>query len=98
MVVATRHSRPWPLSGALKQRPHDQRVDEASPPRSYIGGELFGNLDRRISGVSAARVDVDDDVVSVRQRASAAPAGGGGVLFGRGDTQCAVSVGDLSDG
>jgi hypothetical protein len=55
-------------------RPAEQAA--ISPPRSHIGGDLFGNLDRRISGVSAARVDVDDDVVRVRQRASTAPAGG----------------------
>ena len=70
----------------------------ALPPRSYVGSDLFGNLQRRVSGVSAARVDVDDDIVSERQRASTAPAGGTGVLLSRSGTQCAVRVGDLPDG
>jgi hypothetical protein len=57
----------------------DDLASMASPPRSYIGTELFGNLHSRIGRVGAARVDVDNDVVSVRQGVSAAPAGGGGV-------------------
>src|SRR4029078_12635270 len=73
-------------------------VTRALPPRSYVGSDLVGNLDRRVSGVSAARVDVDDDIVFERQRASTAPAGGTGIQFSRGGTQCAVGVGDLADG
>src|SRR6476659_9681194 len=53
-------------------------VTRALPPRSYVGSDLIGNLQRRVSGVSAARVDVDDDIVFERQRASTAPAGGAG--------------------
>ena len=76
----------------------DFPVTRALPPRSYVGSDLIGNLDRRVSGVSAAGVDVDDDIVFERQRASTAPAGGTGIQFSRGGTQCAVRVGDLADG
>src|SRR6478609_1304156 len=69
----------------------------ALPPRSYIRSDLVGNLQRRVSGVSAARVDVDNDIVPVRQRPSTAPAGGPGMLLSRGGTQCAVRVGDQPD-
>src|SRR3954454_9669383 len=75
-----------------------RRSHAALPPRRYIGSDLVSDLHRRVSGVSAARIDVDDDVVSVRQRASTAPAGGAGVLLSRNGTQCAVSVGNLLDG
>src|SRR6478735_6984053 len=73
-------------------------VTRALPPRSYVGSDLIGNLHRRVSGVSAARVDVDNHIVSERQRASTAPAGGTGVLLSRGGAQCAVRVRDLPDG
>src|SRR4051812_23660320 len=75
-----------------------RRSYAALPPRNYIGSDLVGDLHRRVSGVSAARIDVDDDVVTVRQRAPAAPTGGAGVLLSRNGTQRAVSVGDLIDG
>src|SRR6478736_2756988 len=59
------------------------------PPRSHVVSELFGDPNRRISGVSAACVDVDDDVVPVCQRTSAAPAGSGCILLTRNRTECA---------
>ena len=65
------------------------------PPRSYIGSDLVGNLQRRVSGVSAARVDVDNDIVSERQRALTAPAGVTGILLSRGGTQYALRVGKI---
>src|SRR5262249_39728433 len=67
----------------------------ALPPRRDVGSDLVGNLDRGVGGGGAAGVDVDEDIVFERQRASTAPAGGAGILFGRGGAQCAVPVGDL---
>src|SRR5262249_5582959 len=72
-------------------------VTTVLPPGSYLRSDLIGNLDRRVGGVGAAGVDVDDDIVFERQRASTAPAGGTGILFGRDGAQYAVRVGDLAD-
>src|SRR4051812_20558030 len=71
------------------------RLASVSPPFSYVDGDLGGNLQRRVSGVGAARVDVDDHVVSKRQRTSTAPAGGTGVLLSRSGAECAIRVGYL---
>src|SRR5207344_1746583 len=86
-----------PARSSLEQlQNHAVRVS-GLPPRSYVGSDLFGDFQRRVSGVGAARVDVDNHIVCERQRASAAPAGGIGILLSRGGTQCAVRVGDLPD-
>src|SRR3954469_14935885 len=84
------HRRSW----AVTRR----TVTAPLPPRSHVVSELLGDPDRRISGVSAARVDIGDDVVPVCQGSSAAPAWSGCIVLSRNHTQCAVHVGDLPDG
>src|SRR6478736_4453349 len=88
----------WSKRSNPRFRHQHGAVNSPLPPRSDIGSDQVGNLQRRVSGVSAAGVDVDDDIVFERQRASTAPAGGTGILLGRGGTQGAVRVGDLADG
>src|SRR6185436_20995249 len=59
----------------------------------HFGGDLVGDVDSGIRGVGTAGVDVDKDVVSVRQCAATGPAGGVSVLLSGGGAQCAVRVG-----
>src|SRR3954469_21022443 len=84
------HRRSW----AVTRR----TVTAPLPARRHIVSELLGDPDRRISGVSAARVDVDDDVVPVCQGSSAAPAWSGCIVLSRNHTQYPAHVGDLPHG
>src|ERR1700682_3843738 len=59
----------------------------------HFGGDLVGDVQRRVRGVGAASVAVDNDVVFYCQRPSTAPAGGIGVQLSCGGAQCAVGVG-----
>src|SRR3954453_23222630 len=68
------------------------------PPRNHVVRKLLGDPCRRISGVSAARVDIDDDVVPVCQRSPAAPAWSGCILLTRNHTEYAARVRNLPHG
>src|SRR4029079_19359237 len=88
----------WSKRSNPRFRHQHGAVNSPLPPRSDIGSDQVGNLQHRVSGVSAAGVDVDHDIVSERQRASTAPAGGTGVVWRHGVTQCALGIGNLPDG
>ena len=97
-VKREQHTSREAVLGRLVDMLYERNDMNFSRGRFHVRGDVVGNLQRRVSGVSAARVDVDNHIVSERKRASTAPAGGTGILLSRGGTQCAVRVGDLPDG